>query len=227
MQTEALPLVNLALLVAASPLPVLSSLPVAEVYVHLRHTRSDRPCSCRTRCSAGGSEAGDGSPCREEEDAGCTSTIHRGGVRPSRRQATTNTLYAPACVHLLDESHDKLFFVCEGYVDRLSVELLPPALQQQLAALREGPSGPLYDGKLPWSQELQKAIRRTVVPCLAFATGRSHHLLEAFTMDEVLALEKLAPEIRRGFAELRRRLPEEEAADAKTRHQAVGLETDA
>ncbi|KAL8443017.1 hypothetical protein Emed_007011 [Eimeria media] len=116
-------------------------------------------------------------------------------------------------------------FVCEGYIDRLSVEKLPLALQQKLKELRSSPI-PLYDGKLPWSQDLQKAIHRTPVPCLAFATGGSHHLLEAFTLDEVLALEKLAPEIRQAFAEVKKRLPEEEAADAKTRHQALDVSLD-
>lgn len=128
-------------------------------------------------------------------------------------------------VKKLHESHDKLIFVCQGYIDRLSVDKLPPALQEQLRELKESPV-PLYDRRLPWSLDLQKAIQRTVVPCLAFATGHSHHLLEAFTMDEVFALEKLAPEIRQGFAELNKRLPEEEALDAKTRHKALDLVPD-
>ncbi|CDJ56281.1 hypothetical protein, conserved [Eimeria maxima] len=125
-------------------------------------------------------------------------------------------------VKKLHDSYDKLLFVCQGYIDRLSIEKLPPALQQQLKELRASPV-PLYDGRLPWSEDLQKAIRRTAVPCLAFATGHSHHLLEAFTMEEVLAFERLIPEIRQGFAELKKRLPEEEEASARTRHRALDL----
>ncbi|KAL8272183.1 hypothetical protein Esti_003911 [Eimeria stiedai] len=128
-------------------------------------------------------------------------------------------------VKKLEEKHDKLYFVCEGYIDRLCVEKLPPLHQEKLKELRSS-AIPIYDRQLPWSQDLQKAIQRTVVPCLAFATGGSHHLLEAFTMDEVLALEKLAPEIRQAFAEVKKRLPEEEAADAKTRHWALDLSLD-
>ncbi|CDJ39633.1 Chromosome I, complete genome, related [Eimeria tenella] len=122
----------------------------------------------------------------------------------------------------LHDSHDKLVFVCQGYIDRLSVDKLPPALQQRLKELRASPV-PLYDGRLPWSQDVQRAIQRTVVPCLAFATGRTHHLLEAFTMDEVLALEKLIPEIRQAFAEMQKRLPEDESIAEKTRHRPLDL----
>lgn len=58
----------------------------------------------------------------------------------------------------LHESHDKLLFVCQGYIDRLSVEKLPPAMQRQLKEIRESPV-PLYDGRLPWSQDLQSKSR--------------------------------------------------------------------
>lgn len=54
----------------------------------------------------------------------------------------------------LHDSYDKLLFVCQGYIDRLSIEKLPPALQQQLKELRASPV-PLYDGRLPWSEDLQ------------------------------------------------------------------------
>ncbi|CDI87162.1 hypothetical protein, conserved [Eimeria praecox] len=111
---------------------------------------------------------------------------------------TVNRIVFPMPL-MLHDSYDKLIFVCQGYIDRLSIDKLPPALQQQLKEIRESPV-PLYDGRLPWSDDLQKAIRRTAVPCLAFATGRTHHLLEVFTMDEVLAFERLIPEIRKGFA---------------------------
>ncbi|OEH75180.1 hypothetical protein cyc_02558 [Cyclospora cayetanensis] len=132
---------------------------------------------------------------------------------PPRKRSTVKKLH---------ESHDKLIFVCQGYRDRLLSEKLPPELQKRLQELKDSPV-PLYDRRLPWSQDLQKAIQRTAVPCVAFATGRTHHLLEAFTMEEVFALEKLVPEILQGFAELNKRLPEDAKDAAKTRHRPLDL----
>lgn len=63
----------------------------------------------------------------------------------------------------LHESHDKLIFVCQGYIDRLSVDKLPPALQEQLKELKESPV-PLYDRRLPWSQDLQSESRPPCSP---------------------------------------------------------------
>lgn len=157
----------------------------------------------------------------------------------------------------LDGLHDKLLFVCNGYIDRLDPGKLKPSLREELARLRQGPVI-LHDGRLPWTQDLQSArpfavgdlrVRRGLLgraPCalcecvpqrpfaaptlpaspspkLALTSklrrpskqGTCRHLnlrrgfprsvcmyslLEVFTDEEVLALEKLAPEIRRGFS---------------------------
>lgn len=71
-----------------------------------------------------------------------------------KRSLFSSCLAWPASVLQLHDSHDKLVFVCQGYIDRLSVDKLPPALQQRLKELRASPV-PLYDGRLPWSQDVQ------------------------------------------------------------------------
>ncbi|PFH37703.1 hypothetical protein BESB_000450 [Besnoitia besnoiti] len=123
---------------------------------------------------------------------------------------------------MLHENHEKLVFVCNGYIDRLNPRLLPERLRRRLERNRS-PALKRYDGKLAWSQAVESAIKRTHTPCLAFAQAHSHHLLESLSMDEVLALEKLVPEIREAFKTSKAKLAEQEAQDKFTRHVSVGL----
>ncbi|PHJ24320.1 hypothetical protein CSUI_001831 [Cystoisospora suis] len=102
----------------------------------------------------------------------------------------------------LHEKYDKLIFVCNGYIDRLEPKRLPERQRRRLECNRRASPLARYDGKLPWTQAVQSAIRRTHTPCLGFAQAHSHHLLEAFSMEEVLALERLVPEIRQAFQEV-------------------------
>ncbi|EPT29769.1 hypothetical protein TGPRC2_263680 [Toxoplasma gondii TgCatPRC2] len=125
-------------------------------------------------------------------------------------------------VQMLDESHEKLVFVCNGYIDRLDPRLLPERLRKRLERNRKA-ALTRFDGKLPWGQAVESAIKRIHTPCLAFAQAHSHHLLEAFSMAEVLEIEKLIPEIREAFKASKAKLAEQEAQDKFTRHVSVDL----
>ncbi|KEP62057.1 UNVERIFIED_CONTAM: hypothetical protein HHA_263680 [Hammondia hammondi] len=125
-------------------------------------------------------------------------------------------------VQMLDESHEKLVFVCNGYIDRLDPRLLPERLRKKLERNRKA-ALTRFDGKLPWGQAVESAIKRTHTPCLAFAQAHSHHLLEAFAMEEVLEIEKLVPEIREAFKASKAKLAEQEAQDKFARHVSVDL----
>eukprot|EP00922_Rhytidocystis_sp_ex-Travisia-forbesii_P064746 GHVS01096163.1.p1 GENE.GHVS01096163.1~~GHVS01096163.1.p1 ORF type:complete len:308 (+),score=110.33 GHVS01096163.1:45-968(+) len=114
----------------------------------------------------------------------------------------------------------KLMFVCHGYVDKLNIAKLSESQQKRLKQVREEN---VYGGKLPWDDAVRTAVDRKEVTCLCFATTRTHHLLESFTLDETLELAKQFENIEQAFKQAQGQREEQQQLDRMSAHRPLRL----
>jgi len=118
-------------------------------------------------------------------------------------------------------SYDKIFFVTMGYYVKFNaLKLEPRALRLWKRYKRKTP--PIYERRMRFNI-VRDALTRHITPALSIATAKYHHLLESFTMDEVLKIETMADDIRKAFDAEDARRAEQEACDAKSGHHDLGL----
>ncbi|KAI4834991.1 hypothetical protein MKS88_005672 [Plasmodium brasilianum] len=60
-----------------------------------------------------------------------------------------------------------------------------------------------------------------ITPCLVISKAKCHTLLESFTYDEILHLEKLSPNILKAFEEAEGKLEKEKENSILSRHEAI------
>lgn len=80
----------------------------------------------------------------------------------------------------------------------------------------------LYGGKIALAKA-QAAMEKKNYVCLVFARGWSHELIESFTMEEILELEKMLPQIKASMDKHAKSLPAEEKKDSTLRHRSLGI----
>eukprot|EP00922_Rhytidocystis_sp_ex-Travisia-forbesii_P064747 GHVS01096164.1.p1 GENE.GHVS01096164.1~~GHVS01096164.1.p1 ORF type:complete len:291 (+),score=78.64 GHVS01096164.1:45-917(+) len=150
-----------------------------------------------------------GRPAREQEEyeqgEGEGQQQHQGAVPPQYRVGA--------------DEKGKLMFVCHGYVDKLNVSKLSEKKKQQLKQVREEN---VHGGKLPWDA-VSTAMERKEVTCLCFATTRTHHLLESFTLNEILEFEKQFDNIEQAFKQAQGQLAEQQHLDRLSVHKELKL----
>ncbi|GAW83656.1 hypothetical protein, conserved [Plasmodium gonderi] len=101
-------------------------------------------------------------------------------------------------IKLTDES-DKLIFVCNGKLRNTFITTVKSM------------------------KETKCVIKNDIIhtPCLVISKAKCHTLLESFTYDEILHLEKLSPLILKAFEDAQNRLHQDEKNRILSKHEAI------